>query len=105
MVSKGFLNKRLGIKKDNLKDLIFQLKKVINKTPQNNKSNQEIIEQGLKELGWTDCEIKEFSNLQSRDLLFKKHNPNQQTSPSTRKPNITPKIFEGGSPGLGKGKS
>ena len=71
-MSKGFLNKRLGIKKDNLKELILQLKKVINEIPKDNMNNQEILEQGLKRLGWTCSEIEAFSNLESRDLLFKK---------------------------------
>ena len=61
---------------------------------------------------WSDDEIKYFSSLKSRDHLQKKHNPNQKTSPSFKRyknkvgqSKTNPKPYQGGSPGLGKGKS
>ena len=112
-MSKGQINKRLGVTKNNYHKLIPQLKKVINNLPKDGKNNKELLREGLKNLGWSDNEINYFSNLRSRDHLKKKHNPNQKTSPSFNRyknkvgqPKKTnPKPFQGGSPGLGKGKS
>ena len=110
-MSRGQINKRLGVTKNNYKKLIPQLKRVINNLPKDDKNNKELLREGLKTLGWSDKEINYFSNLKSRDHLHKKHNPDQKTSPSFKgyknnvgQPKTNPKPYQGGSPGLGKKK-
>tara|TARA_B110000263_G_C14815840_1_gene288535 strand:+ start:46 stop:384 length:339 start_codon:yes stop_codon:yes gene_type:complete len=112
MSKKGQINKRLGVTKNNYKKLIPQLEKVISTLPKDGKNNKELLREGLKKIGWSDNEIRNFSKLKSRDHLQKKYNPNQKTSPSFKnyknkvgQSKTNPKPYQGGSPGLGKGKS
>ena len=53
-MSRGQINKRLGVTKNNYKKLIPQLKRVINNLPKDDKNNKELLREGLKTLGWSD---------------------------------------------------
>lgn len=116
MSKKGEINTRLKITKNNfqqvLPHLTLELKRVIDKLPKDQKNNKELLRQGLKELGWTEKEINFFSKVKSSHSSMRKSNPKKEISPSFKylKNKVglsknTPKPFQGGSPGLGKGKS
>ena len=82
-----------------------RLKRIIEKLPKDGKDNKTLLREGLKELGWTEEKIKEFSGLKSQESIDK--GLGKKTSPSFKHSKISklnPKPFQGGSPGLGKKK-
>ena len=106
---KGVLNKKLGITTGNLNEFIPELKAVIKSISAEGRTDKEILHMALKKLGWTPNDIQ--------NLLRKKvQEPHKEVSPSFRlyksksatgtlKKGQSYKSVEGGSPGLGKGKS
>jgi hypothetical protein len=109
---KNHLNKDGHIKNKNLEELIAQLKSTISTKLQDKKPNRDnikkILHDSLIELGWSREQILKLSKPTSRK---KEHDP-RKVSPSFKnyknkigQPKTNPNPYQGGSPGLGKGKS
>jgi len=109
---KNHLNKDGHIKNKNLEELITQLKSTISIKLQDKKPNRDnikkILHDSLIELGWSSEQILKLSKPTSRK---NGHDP-RKVSPSFKnyknkigQPKTNPNPYQGGSPGLGKGKS
>ncbi len=105
---KGILNKRLEITTGNLNKIIPELNAVIESIPKDGRTNQEVLHIALKQLGWSQNDIK---NLQKKKSVtsgrgvspsFKLYKPKDATG--TLKRGQLYKSVSGGSPGLGKKK-
>ena len=102
---KNFLNKDGHIKNENLEKIIPQLKLIITPKLKDKKLKKEnikkILHDSLIELGWSKEQVLKLSKPKGR-------NKKKNTSSGWNKigqSKIIPKTFQGGSPGLGKGKS
>ena len=110
---KNHLNKEGQIKNKDLKELTTQLKSKILSKLQDKKFNRQdnlkkILHDSLKELGWSKEQILQLSIPKSKG----KGQDSRKASPSfknyknkTGQPKTNPKPYQGGSPGLEKGKS
>ena len=110
---KNYLNKDGHIKNKNLKEIIPQLKSLILPKLKDKKLDMEnmkiILHDSLSELGWSKEQILKLSKPRGRSKKKSKSiNKQYGTSRGWGKvgqSKTTPEIYEGGSPGLGKGKS
>tara|TARA_B100000609_G_C17049702_1_gene348314 strand:+ start:367 stop:720 length:354 start_codon:yes stop_codon:yes gene_type:complete len=110
---KDYLNKDGHIKNKNLEELITQLESIISTKLQDMKINRrdnikKILHDSLMELGWSREQISKLSKPKS----IGKGQDTRRVSPSfkyyknkTEQPKTYTKPYQGGSPGLGKGKS
>tara|TARA_B100000795_G_scaffold189298_1_gene144107 strand:+ start:2654 stop:3007 length:354 start_codon:yes stop_codon:yes gene_type:complete len=110
---KNYLNKDGHIKYKNLEEIIPQLKSLILPKLKDKKLDTEnmkiILHDALSELGWSKEQILKLSELRRRSKKKSKSiNKQYGTSRGWGKVGqikTTPEIYQGGSPGLGKGKS
>jgi len=101
---KEYLNSQGQIKNKDLQKIIPKLKSIIDQKTKDRKIKKEdmrnILQESLSEMGWNKDQISKLSQISKNRIKVKK-----KTSPSfSNKHVIKPKIYQGGSPGLGKKK-